>query len=71
MPLSFLYREPCHTRAEGEGFEPPRACALPVFKCGECRPEASPMVPSGVLAQGLSIPVVPLNPECARPIPEG
>ena len=57
-------------QAEGEGFEPPRACALPVFKCGEYRPTASLMVPSGALPSGLTMPVVPLDPECARLIPE-
>ena len=33
----------CGWVAEGEGFEPPRACALPVFKTGSgCHPRRSP-----------------------------
>ena len=57
-------------QAEGEGFEPPRACALPVFKCGEYCPAASLTVPSGVLQQELTIPVVPMDHEYTRCIPE-
>jgi hypothetical protein len=30
--------------AEGEGFEPPRACALPVFKTGAFNRSATPPV---------------------------
>ena len=53
---------------EGVGFEPTRACALPVFKCGAGRPGVSPVIPSSVVLTGVSVSDTRSNPCSSLPV---
>ncbi len=60
-------RKPLTSRAEGVGFEPTRACALPVFKCGDCHTELSLQVPLRVLLRAVTVSEVSSRPSSFLP----
>ena len=54
--------------ADGEGFEPSNACALPVFKCGGYAPGVCLLVPHRVLLSGFEGSDITARPRSSLPI---